>query len=697
MTRTMWIRILWSFLAFVAFVFALVMATPYLINTKVAKSQISQQISYWMGLPVTVRGEPVVTIFPYLTVKLRDLEIASNLDGEGPPLVSMKALRAELYWLPLLFGNFEVRRFNLIEPQFEFLRDQKGTTSWDLSRGSLFHVDENTGRITLTDLKLGNFRISTGSAHYRDELSGQEERFSDINLGFNWPRTEAAASIGGKALWRDNEIELRASSGKPMELFAGGLSPLSLNVTSPLFKMSLDGSAATMSNFQFEGDFSFETASVGKLLKWMGQDLPKDHGMETASLTARANLVGASVGFSDLDMLLDKKRINGVLQLDFRQKRPLIQGTLASDELDLGQFIELPSSLDELASFDLTKSKAAIADFDVRLSATDLKLGPVTLGRAATSLMTRDNQVSISIGEAYAYGGRLEATFEMKPDSDDPAKMSCTMRAKANGVMAGGVLHELVGDEAVTGTTLMEMDLQSDGTYLGEAFSNAHGNMSVVLTDGQLNHFDLNAFAAALQDGKDIDNGKLYKGQSKFDVLSVRGSLSDRALDVEGVRLTSGKRALSGTASYGFDDGKLNFPGSLAIYRSSDPATHSTEAPEKEIPFLLQGGFNGGQISLQKAKVNAVPDAKDILAPGVPTEINPAFERGKANEQEFSQGVDQKADQAAASEAPLEMPKQAEKTQPATKQPDGETIPSVPFSFKPPDTGLSIAEPSVIP
>ena len=78
MTKTIRIRILWSLLAFLVLIVGLVMATPYLINTRVVKKQISEQISQWMGLPVTVRGEPVVTVFPYLTVKLKDVEIASG-------------------------------------------------------------------------------------------------------------------------------------------------------------------------------------------------------------------------------------------------------------------------------------------------------------------------------------------------------------------------------------------------------------------------------------------------------------------------------------------------------------------------------------------------------------------------------------------------------------------------------------------
>ncbi len=679
MTKTIRIRILWSLLIFLVLILGLVVATPYLINTRVVKKQISQQISDWMGLPVTVRGEPVITVFPYLTVKLRDVQIASGLGPGQPPLVSTQTLRAQLNWLPLLFGNFKVRRFQLMQPVFELTRNADDAFSWDLRKGSLFKTDNGSGRLTLSDLTLGNFRISGGVAHYLDKVSGEEESFTDVNLVFDWPRTEDLASINGSATWRGEPVELRAKSGKPMELFAGGLSPLSVKLSSPMFNLDFDGTAATMSNFQFEGDFSFETPEIGKLAEWLGRDLPTHGDLGPASLSARANLIGASIAFSDLDMSLNDNKVNGVLQLDFRQERPMVQGTLASETLDLGHFVRVPESLDELLDYDLTKSNAAKVDFDIRLSASDLKLGPVTLGQAAASLMTRDNQVSVSIGEAYAYGGRLEATFEMRQDESDPAQMSCSLRAKANGISAGGISKEMAGEELLSGTALLEADLQADGAHIREALEDAHGTLSVVLTDGQLLHFDLNAFEQALKKEKEIDGEILRKGSSKFDVLSVRGQIADQQLDVEGLRLTSGKRAILGAASYGFQTGQLNFPGTLAIYKSSDPATHSSEAPEKEIPFLFTGALDDPSISLRKVQQTVVPADSEILAPGVPKEINPAAGQSDA-------GSDVAPDI-----TPTVAPAIASEASPDAIRAGGSVDPlTVPMVLSPPDAGLTI-------
>ncbi|SFO08857.1 Uncharacterized protein involved in outer membrane biogenesis [Cohaesibacter marisflavi] len=636
MTKTIRIRILWSLLAFLVVIIGLVLATPYLINTKVVKKQIAEQISDWMGLPVTVSGEPVVTVFPYLTVKLRDVEIASGLGGDEPPLVSTQTLRAEMYWLPLLLGNFEVRRFHLMQPNLELIKDKDGAFSWDLRKGSLFKTDDDSGRLTLSDVTLGNFRITGGVAHYQDRTTGEEERFSNVNMMFDWPSTEDLASINGSAIWRGEKVDLRAQSGKPMELFAGGLSPLSAKLSSPNFSVSFDGSAATISNFQFEGDFSFDTPALGALAQWLERPLPSDRDLGAASLSARANLIGASIALSDLDVKLDGNQINGVLQLDFRQERPMVQGTLASDDLDLGQFVRVPESIEDLMAYDLTKSKAAKVDFDIRISSSDLKLGSVNLGQAAASLMTRDNQVSFSIGEAYAYGGRLEATFNMRQKPDDPSIMICSLRAKANGVSAGGFTREMFGNEFLNGTALVEVDLQAEGTHVSDALADAHGSLSVVLTDGELQHFDMDVFETALQQEKGLDREKLHAGNARFDVLSVRGQVANQRLDVEGLRLTSGKRALLGAAQYGFATGELNFPGTLAIYKSSDPATHSTEPPEKEIPFLLRGSFDAPRISLRKVQDAVVPSDEEILAPGVPAEIAPSGDNAQAPQSDDS-------------------------------------------------------------
>ncbi|WP_373235410.1 AsmA family protein [Cohaesibacter celericrescens] len=623
MTPTMRIRVLWAVVALMVALGGLAAASPFLINTRVVKKQISKQISDWMGLPVLVRGEPVVTVFPYLTIKLKDVQVASHLGSNKPPLVSMQVLRAEMYWLPLILGKFEVRRFHLDNPVFDLVRNADGKASWDLTGGDLISPDDHNNRLALSDISLGNFQISSGSAHYVDETTGRDEYLSDINLAFDWPNTGETAAIDGEFEWRDQPIQLSARSDMPMELFGGGLSPLSLQVSSPLFDAQIEGTAATMSSLQLEGDFSFETKSLRDWISWLGGTVRSGESLGAASLKARSNLVGASVAFSDMALTIDNNRVDGVMQLDFRRDRPLIQGTLASDKLDLDAYLMPKSGSKALLDQSLTAKDLGLVDLDVRLSANQLALGPVKLGRTAATLVTRDRQMSFSISEAYAYGGRMEASLDIRPSKSEEGELSGHLRAKANGILAGTLAREMIGRAFLTGTALAEIDLQGEGENLGQIAQSANGDLSLVVTDGELNNFNLDTMQKALEPNGTVEPDALYNGDSAFDVLSIRGRMAEKTIFIDGLRVTSGKRALLGKAELNLSEMALDFPGTLALYRSNDPTTHSSEEPIEQFTFHLNGPIERPLLSLHKIGDVPVSENKDILVPGVPTDFGP--------------------------------------------------------------------------
>ena len=618
MTPTTRIRILWTFLAILVILGGLAAASPYLINTRLVKDQIADQISSWMGLPVRVSGEPVVTVFPYLTIKLREVEVSSNLGKDQPPLVSMTRLRAEMYWLPLILGEFKVRRFNLINPNFHIEKRQDGSQSWNLEKGSLFVSKDSAEGLNLADISLGRFNVSGGKVRYIDEASGRDEQLSNVDLSVAWPSTGRAASIEGSFNWRNEEINLEAASDRPMELITGGLSPLSLKIVSDQFNAALEGTAATLADLQLEGDFSFESPSLSRMLQWLGFEMDANGLPGAATMSGRANIVGLSASLSDLLLTLDNNRADGVLQIDLRRERSLVQGTLAYDDLDISSYLarkgEGPTLLEQI----LSPRQLRELDIDVRLSANRLLLGSISLGRTAASIMTRNQQLSLSIGEIFAYGGRLEANLQMRPVSEASDTMSGHLRAKANGVSAGTFAKEIGADVFVTGTALAELDLQGEGADLRSILRAATGDLSLVLTEGELSHFNLAAMQDALQVNGDVDPDALYEGGTRFDVLSVRGQLSDQIVQLDGLRMTAGKLALAGSASLSLESMEMDFPGILARYRTADPTSHSSEAPEKEFPFRLMGALDQPSL-VQNMPVEVAPaPSKDISVPGVP-------------------------------------------------------------------------------
>ena len=415
------------------------------------------------------------------------------------------------------------------------------------------------------------------------------EQVANIDLEFDWPNTGETASVNGAFIWRDNPLQFSARSETPMDLFAGGLSPLAMQVDSPLFSAQVEGSAATMSQLQVEGDFAFDTVSLHKFLGWLGVRAEAAKSLGPASLKARSNLVGASVAFTEMELGIDDNLADGVMLLDFRRDRPLIQGTVASEAINLTPYFGQSANADDLLGQALLSQNILSADLDIRLSSNNLSLGPVQLGRTAATLITRDSQLALSVGETFAYGGRVEASLNLKPSKTNPEKMRGQLRAKANGVSASTFGRELLGSENVTGTALAELEIQAEGMSLGDMLKAASGDISVVLTEGSIATFNLDGLQNALETGVNEEPDALYEGGTSFDVASLAGRIEEATLQFDTVRITSGQQAMTGSATLGLLEMELDFPGTISLYESTDPTTQTTTEPVKEFPFHLQG------------------------------------------------------------------------------------------------------------
>ncbi|MCV6600345.1 MAG: AsmA family protein [Cohaesibacter sp.] len=628
MSATTKIRMLWGFGMLLVFVIGLVMISPYLVNSKVVKQQISEQISDWAGLPVTVRGEPIITVFPYLSVKLKDVSIVSNLGKDEPALVAMDHLRAEMYWLPLLIGHFEVRRFNLVRPRFHLERRTDGSKSWGVEKGSLFSTNEAGSLIAFDNVDLGRFIIQNGQVRYIDETKARDETIFDANLSVIWPNTERSAEISGSMVWRGEHVLVQAQSEKPMELITGGLSPLVLEAKSNQFELTLEGSAATLSNLQMEGDLTFKAQSMRYLMEWLGFSIKPGANFGAMDLTARANMIGASLALSDIALMLDGNQLEGALQLDLRSPRALLQGTLAYDQLDLTPYLEQVDGAPSLLDQPITPHDLGLMDIDIRLSAQQILFKDIELGRTAASIVTRNQQLSLSIGESFAYGGSLDATLDMKPSETDPNLLTSHLRGKASGVLAGSLLKAVKQEAPVSGTMLAELDLSGNGLTLRETAFNASGSLSMVFTDGQIASLNLVAIMEALSEQQPLTPDALYQGGTGFDVLSISSLLGDHKASLEGLRLTAGNLALSGTGSIMMGTSILDFRGQLIRYRSDDPTTHSKETPEEDFAFSLTGPWSRPVLRQNSDILDGLSSTESVTVPGVPDTVLPKAEPG---------------------------------------------------------------------
>ena len=163
-----------------------------------------------------------------------------------------------------------------------------------------------------------------------------------------------------------------------------------------------------------EGTLTVDSASLRNALRWTGQAPPGSGGFGRFALKARANVVGASVALTNVNVELDGNVAEGVMTYA-NNGRQSLQATLAADALDFTPYI---STFRLLASgardwnrqlFDL--NSLSTTDLDMRLSAAKVTVGPSKLGRTAIGANLRGGALALSVGEAQMYGGIAKGSF----------------------------------------------------------------------------------------------------------------------------------------------------------------------------------------------------------------------------------------------------------------------------------------------
>ena len=121
-----------------------------------------------------------------------------------------------------------------------------------------------------------------------------------------------------------------------------------------------------------EGTLTIDSPSLRSALHWTGQAPPATGGFGRFALKARANVVGASLALTNVNVELDGNVAEGVMTYS-NNGRQTLQATLAADKLDFTPYI---STFRLLASgahdwnrqlFDL--NALSTTDLDMRLSA----------------------------------------------------------------------------------------------------------------------------------------------------------------------------------------------------------------------------------------------------------------------------------------------------------------------------------------
>ncbi|MFK4388036.1 AsmA protein [Bradyrhizobium sp. USDA 3397] len=521
-------------------------ATSWLINRDALRKAVEAQIRDVTGLELNVAGSIEISVLPASYISFRDVGLKGG--GTSAPALQVDVLTANLRLLPLLLQRFEIADLTLLRPRIHVSLKPDGESNWTPFIQTIARTMKPGAE---NQVSFSEIRIQDGVLDYEDVATRATEKLDDIDLSLAWPSISRSFAATGQFDWRGERVDGSISFSDFVAALSGDRSGLKARIASAPLKLAFDGSVANRTSPMMEGTLTVDSPSLRNALRWTGQPQPGSGGFGRFVLKARANVVGASIALTNVNVELDGNAAEGVMTYA-NNGRQTLQATLAADALDFTPYI---STFRLLASgardwnrqlFDL--QGLSTTDLDMRLSAAKLTVGPTKLGRTAIGANLRNGTLALSVGEAQVYGGIAKGSFGIAR-SDTVADIKAQFQFTDVDLQACAT--ELFGLNKLSGRGNINVSLFASGSSPFGLVQSLDGSATVTGHNGAIAGFNAEQLLKRLERRPLSGGGNFRNGSTPYDKLTISVKFSDGIATAEDIRIEgpAAKITLTGTAS----------------------------------------------------------------------------------------------------------------------------------------------------
>ncbi|KUM05674.1 AsmA family protein [Chromobacterium subtsugae] len=455
------------------------------------------------GRAVHIDGRITPSVFPYPGIDIEKVSISEP--GKPAVFARVELLRVSLAWMPLLFGNREIKAVELYGPSASITRGLDG----QLNISDLFQR-RSPGAYSI---KLDQLRIREGTLLLSDQPTHTDKRLSSISLDADDLRSTASVSAG--AILDDDKRPVRLALNTPLAIQDDQVSLPQLE-------------AVAISNIQGLGETKLSVTGQYKLnfasLQATGSDVTVSFSSDRPSSEVKLALPQINASLHELAMpsgSLSAKLIYARSQYQLQaqlENLKLSEGGLYADKLD-GEFNWLAGS---------TK-------VNVKLNA------PFSLA-GMNQLLMQPLKLTSTIATPALPRGKLVTSMEGSLDGDiDEPRFNLRVAGKLDGSDVSATLSQygLIKPRHEATLTIGKLDLNR---YLPESQGDPVAifqNTNEIPLDW-LDFFDLNGKVAI---------GELAMGRFRINHISSNVRINPRALELDQMSADIYDGRLQGDAS----------------------------------------------------------------------------------------------------------------------------------------------------
>lgn len=443
-------------------------------------------------------------------------------------------------------------------------------------------------------IRRGTLNITSGD--------GSAETLSEIEAEISG-RRKGQVTARGSFSYRGQRIKFDTVLAQPGDKKPAQHWPFKTTLKSAFLDASLEGNFDVTRDLQVSGLASLTMPSLRRVARWFSVPVPNAEGLNAASVRGHFTWTRRSLALEQAKVTVDGNEGSGTLSLILSGERPLVDGTLAFNAIDLLPYYEglRPQTFGferistSWANLDLSFPLIRYIDTDLRISTPKVTFKGFNLGRTAATLTVRSGKLLADIAELEL--GTGTASLQLTANTADLVPRY-TVKGKLDNIDFSEMAGALLAGSSWSGRGTLNLDLTGLGQAPVEVLRSLSGKASLQMAAGARVPFDAKGMRTAAKTAPLSGWPNIAKGQVQFDQFEVRAGLNNgiATLETQSVRAGANVFAVSGN---------LNLPDGEMDLRLASRALAPADRPARSADFLgadvvrLQGPLRNPTLSVE--------------------------------------------------------------------------------------------------
>ena len=636
----------WAILGVIVLLVLASIAVVAFVDPNDYKDDIAKAVRDRTGRDLKLDGNLSLSVFPWLAIETGHAELGNPTGFGAGPFIAVQSADVGVKLIPLLRGQFEVRRLRLDGLRVSLIKDQRGHTNWeDLTKSSGTSAEaKSQGPTTIAGLTLKD-----GALDYRDLASGSHWRLTNLHastgrLGGKEPfDLDLVATVDQGEGSDATQVKLNAAAMLDTEAKRYGAKDLKLDllqvptakrakerklsVSAPSIAADLQQQTLDAPQFgvriagaelngslkgerivdapKFTGTLKLPNTSPRKLLEELDAEVPKTRDVNALSalaFDATFHATGESVLFENLKLTLDDSHLTGRAGIE-NLKDKTITFDLTMDQLDLDRYQEpeqkKPAEKADAKPFELPVEALKSLNARGTLAVGQLTVAGIRMSAVKLTVDAKDGLVRLNPSQAKLYGGAHRGSVVLDARGD-VARLS--VEEHMNGVQLAPLFADLFDSKRLSGNGVASAVLTARGNNSKALIHSLDGHLDFDVTNGALEGTDLwyeMRRARALWKREPAPT-QASTGRTAFHTLKGTGTIDKGVLSNRDLQIDMDYLKANGQGTLDFTSQAVDYRLQTNVYRIPEQGAGAEMQDLKaaEIPVRVSGKLADPKVGL---------------------------------------------------------------------------------------------------